>query len=90
MIYVQLKTLFSKIGNWFNLKPKNNQNRIKYYRERLSERSCYDCISLRCEVSWWCVNKKACKHRGTHVPDIKHCPYYRPNKKRIREDYFLN
>ena len=40
-------------------------------------RSCYDCGWLKAYVSWWCTNPEARKARGSAIPGIYHCSYWK-------------
>ena len=39
--------------------------------------SCYDCTHLKAAVSWWCTNDDAIKWRGTSLPGVEKCPFWR-------------
>lgn len=43
-----------------------------------AQRRCYDCVSLEAAVSWWCVNKEAIEWRGTAIPGVYNCPFWKP------------
>lgn len=48
-------------------------------------RSCYDCGWLKAYVSWWCTNPEARKARGSAIPGIYHCPYWKGDKEFMEE-----
>jgi hypothetical protein len=37
-----------------------------------------DCRYLKSAISWWCVNKACSKLRGTNLPGVINCPFYKP------------
>lgn len=43
-----------------------------------ARRSCYDCGHLKAAVSWWCTNKKCIEWRGTSIPGVHNCPFWKP------------
>jgi hypothetical protein len=43
-----------------------------------SQKRCFDCSNNQATISWWCVSKEAIEHRGTSLPGIKECPFWRP------------
>lgn len=47
----------------------------------LEEKGCYDCFYCQAEVSWWCTNQEAIKHRGTRIPGVTHCQWWKPCTK---------
>lgn len=47
------------------------------------ERQCAYCGYLKSALSWWCTNKEAIEQRGTSIPGIRNCPYWKPDKKYI-------
>lgn len=53
-------------------------------REIYRRRSCANCGFIVEYLSWWCLNNDAWKARGTRIPGVCHCPYWKPNKKFIR------
>ena len=36
-----------------------------------------DCKFIKAAMSYWCTNKACCRSRGTTIPGIVGCPYYR-------------
>lgn len=48
-------------------------------------RSCYDCGWLKAYVSWWCTNPEARKARGSAIPGIYHCPYWKGDNEFMEE-----
>lgn len=48
---------------------------------------CYDCGHLIGKVSWWCTNEEAINVRGTSIPGVDNCPYWKPDWKMIDEKY---
>ena len=63
---------------------------IAKVRKIYTDKNCGFCGWLKAAVSWWCKNEDAHKARGTSIPGICHCPYWKPDKryilKRIKED----
>jgi hypothetical protein len=47
----------------------------------VEKRCCADCKYLKAAVSWWCTSKNAIDVRGTSIPGVKNCPYWKPAKK---------
>ena len=43
-----------------------------------TEKSCFDCFYCQANISWWCRNKDAIKARGTAIPGVANCPYWKP------------
>ncbi len=41
-------------------------------------KGCFDCFFCQAAVSWWCINHKAIKFRGTHIPGIVGCSFWEP------------
>lgn len=48
-------------------------------------RSCYDCGWLKAYVSWWCTNPEAKRVRGTAIPGVYHCPYWKADEDFMAE-----
>lgn len=38
---------------------------------------CYDCAHLRGYVTWWCTNQAAIDWRGTSLPGVYRCWFWR-------------
>lgn len=55
-------------------------------REIYRWRDCAHCSFCVEYISWWCSNNDACKARGTKIPGVCHCPYWKPDKKFIRQE----
>jgi len=45
------------------------------------KKSCYDCGWLTAAISWWCSNKKAIKYRGTSIPGVIKCKFWKPENE---------
>lgn len=54
-------------------------------REILDDKSCTYCKYLISHISWWCDNESAFKARGTRIPGVIHCPYFKIDKKYARK-----
>jgi len=48
------------------------------YNPDTNLRRCYDCGYMKSTTSWWCVNENAIEERGTRIPGIYNCPYWKP------------
>lgn len=55
-------------------------------REILTDKSCADCKYLGSKVSWCCGNEDAIKARGTSLPGVIHCPYFKIDKNYTRKE----
>ena len=42
---------------------------------------CADCFYCRGAVSWWCTNKEAAEYRGTRIPGVMNCHFWKPARK---------
>lgn len=51
------------------------------------KRTCYDCGHLKHALHWWCTNESAIKLRGTRIPGIIKCPYWKPDWSVIPDKY---
>lgn len=40
-------------------------------------RSCCDCRYCRGCISLWCINTDTIRARGTRIPGVIHCPYWK-------------
>lgn len=49
--------------------------------------SCYDCAHLKSALSWWCFNNEAAKYRGTRLPGVIKCHFWKPDWNYINEKY---
>lgn len=54
-------------------------------REILEETNCAFCKHLVPHVGWWCGNESAIKARGTRMPGVIHCPYFKIDKDFTRK-----
>ena len=43
-----------------------------------NKKSCYDCRFCQGAVSWWCINKDARIYRGTSIPGVIKCKFWKP------------
>jgi len=41
-------------------------------------RACRDCDHLISAVSWWCGCKEAIEYRGTSIPGVSNCKFWKP------------
>jgi len=44
-----------------------------------------DCAYLTSALSWWCTNKDAAEYRGTTIPNIYNCPFYKERKGKVKQ-----
>ena len=42
------------------------------------KKSCSDCYWCQGAVSWWCKNSNAVKTRGTNIPGVNNCNFWKP------------
>lgn len=42
-----------------------------------AQRRCYDCTHCRGATSWWCRNEEAVKYRGTAIPGVRDCTFWK-------------
>jgi len=74
----------------FNRKPKFlTPVQVSIVRMAYQMKCCADCGWLKAKVSWWCMNPEAVKVRGTAIPGVQHCPYWKPDKEWIRKQIQL-
>ena len=45
------------------------------------DRRCSDCAHMRGYVSWWCTSPEAKEYRGTSIPGVCECPFWKPCSK---------
>lgn len=43
-----------------------------------NRRGCFDCRFCASAVSWWCVSQEAVEWRGTNIPGVHNCPFWKP------------
>ena len=77
-----MKWLRRIINRLFKTKLTTTQFHI--LREIYRRRNCAQCNFLVAYINWWCSNDDACEMRGTNIPGVCHCPYWKPNRKFIR------
>lgn len=41
-------------------------------------RACVDCGWLRGALHWWCMSEEAKEYRGTTIPGVHDCPFWKP------------
>ncbi len=41
-------------------------------------KSCFDCRYCQGAVSWWCINEEAIDYRGTSIPGVHNCHFWKP------------
>ena len=51
------------------------------------KKSCADCGHLKKALSLWCGNEVAISARGTRIPGVIKCPYWKPDWKHINSRY---
>lgn len=51
------------------------------------KKNCSDCVHLKPAISLWCTNDLAIKARGTRIPGVSNCPYWKPNFDYIDDKY---
>lgn len=44
------------------------------------------CGWLKSALNWWCTNPEATKARGTNIPGVSKCQWWKPDKKYIRKE----
>ena len=54
-------------------------------RDILTNKQCAYCRYLVSHFSWWCDNEKAIAARGTRIPGVIHCPYFKIDKNYVRK-----
>lgn len=52
------------------------------------KKSCYDCHYCQGSISLWCVNKEAVEYRGTQIPGVIECIFWK-GAKTIKELNFF-
>lgn len=62
------------------------EDQRKNIREILTNTNCVYCKHLVSKVSWWCSNEDAIKARGTRIPGVIHCPYFKLDKDYTRKE----
>jgi hypothetical protein len=55
-------------------------------RDILTNTNCAYCKHLVSKVSWWCSNEDAIKARGTRLPGVINCPYFKIDKNYTRKE----
>ena len=55
-------------------------------RDIFVERSCVYCRYLVSHINWWCENENAINSRGTRIPGVIHCPYFKVDKGYVRKE----
>ena len=51
------------------------------------KKHCTDCAFLKGAMSWYCTNEDAKQMRGTSLPAICLCPFWKPNWNYIPKKY---
>lgn len=46
-----------------------------------SNKRCSDCFYCRGAVNLWCTNEEAAKYRGTRIPGVRNCHFWKPCRK---------
>jgi hypothetical protein len=62
-----------------------DKEQIKEVRTIYNDKKCAFCGWLKSALNWWCTNEEAAKARGTTIPGISKCPWWKPDKKYIKE-----
>lgn len=76
--------LISFMKNFCNNKKGFTALQIFVVRRIYKKRQCAYCGYLKSAFfSWLCTNKEAIEQRGTLIPGIRNCHYWKPNKKCI-------
>lgn len=44
------------------------------------KKSCFDCDFCESACSWWCINQEAVKYRGSSIPGVINCHFWKPCK----------
>ena len=78
-----MKRYLRKILNRF-FNKKLITAKFLFLRKEYRRRNCASCNFLVGYINWWCSNKDACKMRGTNIPGVCHCPYWKPARKYIK------
>jgi len=50
-------------------------------------KNCSDCAHLEGYISLWCTSAEAIEFRGTSIPGVNHCPFWKPDWKEIENKY---
>lgn len=53
-----------------------------------ADRGCSDCAHLEAHVSWWCKSADALKARGTNIPGVINCPFWKPCPTKAEVGFF--
>ena len=48
------------------------------YKFDTERQGCPDCRFRLAHVSWWCHHEEAVKRRGTKMPGVKGCQFWKP------------
>ncbi len=51
---------------------------------------CRDCYHLQGAVTLWCMNDEAIEYRGTGIPGVKHCQFWKPMSQKRALGFFAN
>ena len=54
---------------------------IGIIRSFYKQRCCASCGWMKANVSWWCMNEKARATRGTSIPGVHNCPYWKLDRE---------
>jgi len=49
--------------------------------EKARRGDCRDCWYLRGAVNLWCGNEEAAARRGTYIPGVRNCPYWKEARR---------
>lgn len=53
------------------------------------KKCCADCFSLKPAINLWCTNQSAIKARGTSLPGVWGCTYWKPDWSQIPKKFWL-
>ena len=79
-----IKLSFRKIVG-FKRRPLIKEE-IHFVKSLYANRGCAYCDFMVAHVNWWCSNKEAIKARHSAIPEVIHCPYWKPDKEYIRKE----
>jgi hypothetical protein len=51
------------------------------------KKSCADCAHCKASMSLWCRNAEAIAYRGTSIPGVIKCKFWKPNWRYIDRKY---
>ena len=63
-----------------------NKEQIGKVKAIYENKQCAFCGWLKSALHWWCTNEEAAKARGTTIPGISKCPWWKPDKTYIGKE----